>query len=61
MTEVRNGVLDPDGIVGGVDVERDFSPKKVAKKCGGQPGLEYLRPLHFLFGNYQGSTRFLVD
>ena len=27
MTEARNGVLVPEGIVGGVDVERDFYPK----------------------------------
>ena len=40
MTEVRNGVLAPDGIVGGVDVERDFSPEKVAKKLRSSVRLE---------------------
>ena len=40
MTEVRNGVLDPDGIVGGVDVERDFSPKMAAKKLRSSVRLE---------------------
>jgi hypothetical protein len=40
VTEARNGVLVPDGIVGGVDVERDFSPKKVAKKLGNSGRLE---------------------
>jgi hypothetical protein len=34
VTEVRNGVLVPDGIVGGVDVERDFSPRKGCQETG---------------------------